>query len=647
MPEDDRNKLDRLEELKSKLFSKNYQTKIEHRDPFSHLQQKEVMDSWKVSEKVGSGDEDKFFMKTSFFKKFFIFSVVVFILALGYAGYVFYIGGNTVSNNNIDISIMGNNFTAGGQELPLVVGITNRNNTALELADLVMEYPGGSSSDSSSDTSSGNTTDRLTIGTIDAGGVVNENLSPTLFGEQGSNDTITISLEYRIAGSNAVFVKSISYNVTISSTPINLSVNAPTSVSANQDITLNVQATLNSTKPVSNVLVRVDYPIGFQFSEATPAPSFGNNVWNLGDLAPGAEHNISISGKMIGVFNGDQKTFNISSGSQSSVNKSAIDVVFNSIQQTLTIAKPFVEADIFVNGVSQNAYATDSKSPINVQIRYSNNLDTKIDNLTIQAKLTGNAYDRSTINASQGFYDSSSDTITWDKTSVDSFAELNPGDSGTLSFSLSPLSLFSAAGGLLSNPSINIEVDISGEQANSGFAQNNITNTSSATIKIISDVGFSAKALYYSGPFSNTGPIPPKAGKTTTYNIVWTLSSTANSISNAQVVSTLPAWVDFVGPFLPAGENLTYNSSTRQIIWNADRIAKGAGITGVPKTVSFQVAFNPSISQVNTSPAIINEAVLTGHDDFANVDVTVNKANLSTSLYNDASFPPNGGVVSQ
>ena len=80
MQGDDRNKLDRLEELKSKLFSKNYQTKIEHRDPFSQTQKREVMDSWKVDEKSSSGDENKFFMKTSFFKKFFIFSVIVFLI---------------------------------------------------------------------------------------------------------------------------------------------------------------------------------------------------------------------------------------------------------------------------------------------------------------------------------------------------------------------------------------------------------------------------------------------------------------------------------------------------------------------------------------------------------------------------------------
>jgi hypothetical protein len=68
MPLDDRNKLNRLEELKSKLFRKNYQTKIEHRDVFSHLPRKDVLDSWKTKEKTEENVGEKFFMKTSRFK---------------------------------------------------------------------------------------------------------------------------------------------------------------------------------------------------------------------------------------------------------------------------------------------------------------------------------------------------------------------------------------------------------------------------------------------------------------------------------------------------------------------------------------------------------------------------------------------------
>ena len=162
---------------------------------------------------------------------------------------------------------------------------------------------------------------------------------------------------------------------------------------------------------------------------------------------------------------------------------------------------------------------------------------------------------------------------------------------------------------------------------------------------IISDVGFAAKALYYSGPFTNKGFIPPKAEKETSYTIVWTLSNTSNNISKGQVRSALPPWVSFVGPIFPATEDLTYNSSTKEIVWNTGNIPRGSGITGATREVAFQVVLTSSLSQIGTRPVLINDAVLTGYDDFANVDVRVNKTSLNTGLTNDPTFPIYGDRV--
>jgi len=607
---------------------------------FSRQKKSDVPDFWEKKEDK-SDIEEKFFMKTSMFKKFFIFSMIFFVLAVGFASYMFFIGGNTVSNENIDISVLGNAFTAGGEELPLQIEIINKNNSPLELADLLVEYPKGSSGTLSQDAERF----RSSLGTIPAGGVRNENVKIVLFGEQGSIRPVKISLEYRIEGSNAIFVKEKPYEVSISSAPINLSIDAPNEASPNQDITLNIKATLNATKPASKILIKLDYPAGFQFISAKPAPSLGDNVWNLGDLSPGAERNISIVGKMVDVFDGEEKSFHIFSGSQSDSDKSNIGVIFNSLGHTVAIKKPFIEAKLFVNGVYQREYAADSKTAIHGEIRWANNLETKINDLEIRAKISGNAVNRKTITADQGFYNSSIDTIIWDKNSQYGFAEVNPSDSGSVAFSLSPFSLFSAASGILPEPSIEIKISIAGKQPLEGNVFKELDNSESKIIRIISDAGLSAKALYYSGPFTNTGPIPPKMEQETTYTIVWTLSNTANNISKAKVTSTLPPWVRFTNSISPSAEDLAYNASTKEIVWNIGSIPKGAGITDAGREVSFQIAFIPSLSQVGTSPVIINDAILTGHDDFANVDVQVNKASLNTRLSNDSLFPTSGDRV--
>jgi hypothetical protein len=644
MLENDGSKLNKLEDLKGRLFSKNYKVKLEHRDSFPHFQRKEVPVSWEKKEEVKSDLREKFFMKTSMFKKLFIFSIVFFVLALGYAAYTFFANSNSVSSDNIDISVQSNTFTAGGEEYPLLVQIANKNSSPLELVDLVVDYPKSSSSDSSTDSDH----IRLSLGTIPAGGIKNENVNLVLFGEQGSTQQLKISIEYRVQDSNAIFVKDKLFDVTISSTPVDLSVDAPTEASPNQNVNFNVKATLNSTTPVPNMLLKVDYPIGFQFVSATPAPTLGNNVWELGTMTPGIGTNISIVGKMIDVSEGEEKVFHVWSGSQSATDKTNIDVVFNSSDHTIIINKPSIEATLSINGVSDTQYAVDTQTTVQGQIHWVNNLDTKIDNLKIEAKISGNALDRGTISAgNNGFYDSSQDTIIWDKNSDNKFLEVSPGDSGDLSFSLSPLSLFSASNGMISSPAINIDVIVTGEQAQDAGAPVELSNEESKTINIISDVGLSTQAVYHSSTFIDTGPLPPKAEQKTTYTITWSLSNTANNISKAEVTSTLPEWMNFVGPFSPPNEDLTYDPSTKEIVWNIGGIPPGTGITDGGRQVSFQVELTPSLSQVGTEPVIINDAILTGHDDFANVDVRVNKTSLNTRLSNDSNFPLDGSRVVQ
>lgn len=640
MQSDGGDKLNRVEELKTKLFSKNYEMKIEHRDNFTHPDRRSVPESW-ADEGNRYPFVGKFFTKTSVFRKFFVFSVVFFLLAVAYASYTFFVGGNTVSNDNIEISILGNSFTAGGEDLTLTVGVINRNSSPLDLVDLVVEYPRSSSGVLSEE----NERMRESLGTIPAGGLRNENVKLILYGEQGSVRPIKISLEYRVEGSNAIFIKEKIHEVSINSTPINLTLEAPTSLSPNQEISLNIKATLNSPRMAPNILVKIDYPVGFQFSSSNPTPSLGNNIWSLGDLAPGAERNILVQGRMLDVSDGEEKTFRVWSGLQSESDKSMIEVVFNSLGHTVVISKPFIEAKLYVNGLYQNEYSADSKSRITGEIHWANNMDTKINDVVIRAKLSGNAANRKSIQPQLGFYNSADDVIIWDKNTVSAFKEVNPGDKGVVTFSFSPLSLFSGSGGILTEPLANINVSIFGNQELSGFSTKELQNSESKVIRIISDAGLATKLLHYSGAFGNTGPIPPKVGQETTYTVVWSLSNTANSISKAQVKTTIPSWVRFGSIIIPSSEDVTYNSVSREIVWDIGTISRGAGLTGSPKEVSFQIGFAPSLSQVNTVPILVNETVLTGYDDFAKVDVRVVKLPLTSDLLNDPSFPDFGERV--
>ncbi len=616
--------LNRLESLKGKLWSRSYKTKIEFYDTFPHKKEFEIKDNWEQENQAHKSN-----MKSSVFKKFFMFSIIFFVLAVLYVGYSTFKGTNTVSNENIDIVILGNTFTDGGKPLPIVVEVTNRNSAPLELVDLVAEYPKGSSG-TALDTME---RQRVSIGTIPSGGVHSENISIVLFGEQGSIQPVKVSVEYRFKDSNAIYEKEKDYEVTINATPINLLVDAPSEITPNQDVTLKIRTSLNTTESsTKNIAVKVDYPVGFEFTSASPSSDIGNNVWELSDMKPGDEKSITVVGRFVEVFDGEEKTFKVWIGAQSPNEKSEIGVVYNSQAHTLRIKKPFINAQLLVNGEYSREYGVISQNVVSGEIRWNNNLSTKINDLEIKATLSGNALNRKTIASRDGFYNSLIDTIIWDKNSNEKFTSIEPGESGSVSFSFKVNPLLSADG-LMKSPQVQINVSIAGKQALEGNSTKKLENSETKIIRVISDATFTPKIAYYNSALKNTGQVPPKAEQETTYSVVWTITNSSNNLRNVKVRSTLPTWVKYTGNISPTQEDVSYNSASREVIWNAGTVSRGTGMEGnPPKEVEFQISFTPSLVQVGELPLLTNDSVLTGHDDFANVDVQINRASLNTNI---------------
>src|SRR4051812_908282 len=72
-------------------------------------------------------------------------SIVFFIATVAFFGYYFFFGAGSIAAlpGNIDIAIAGPPQIAGGQASALQIVVTNRNNVALQSADLVVHFPKG------------------------------------------------------------------------------------------------------------------------------------------------------------------------------------------------------------------------------------------------------------------------------------------------------------------------------------------------------------------------------------------------------------------------------------------------------------------------------------------------------------------------
>ena len=632
LPED---KKDPLEKISQNLY-RNDGVTTKHRQGVLHKQEYEVGRNW-----GGQGpEEEETPAHSPFLRKFFIGSAIFFAVSLIFSLIAFFGGRNVVSNENIDLSVLGPAFVEGGSEVELEFDIKNKNNQGLEYADLIVEYPRGATLEGDNNA----VRIRQFVGDVGAGKSVSKRAKITLFGDEGSERTVRAVLEYRIQGSNAIFVKESEYIVHITSSPISLSVKGLKEANSNQEISIEVEVLANADKVVGNMMARVDYPSGFSLISSSPDASFSNNIWRLGDLEKGTRKRITIRGTLSGE-DGDERSFRVYAGREDDKSQGDIGVVYGSILHTISIKRPFIEAKLLINGESGSEVSVPANSRIDGSLYWINNVPGRVLDVEISVRIIGSVLDKKTVSAVGAFYSSSDSTITWSKDTSPSLAELQGGDSGQFNFSFNLLPLFSGSREPIKNPSLTLDVSVRARRIGEGNVPEQISSSEKKTIKISSNAQFSAGSSYHSGPFKNTGGLPPRADNETTYTITWSVSNSSNDLSRAKIKTSLPSYVRFTGNTYPSDENITYNSDTREVTWDIGRLEAGSGIILPLRQASFQIGVVPSVSQVGSQAPITGAAVFESEDTFAKTMVTAERTALSTKLTGDTGLRVGDDII--
>src|SRR3989338_10519799 len=138
-------KLERIEDLKKRLFSRDVKLMPKKRVGSLHSTDYGIQKNWGFTEKEKNMKASNSKLGFSIFKKFFIFSIFFLLISGLFAIYKLYSGTGSISTKNVEIEIIGNSFTSGGDDFSIGVDVTNNNKAAIEFSDLLIEYPKGSS----------------------------------------------------------------------------------------------------------------------------------------------------------------------------------------------------------------------------------------------------------------------------------------------------------------------------------------------------------------------------------------------------------------------------------------------------------------------------------------------------------------------
>ena len=622
---------DSIEQLKKKLYSRTGEgLGVKKRRRLRDL-------SYNVRTKWGKEPFKKsiHINKNRILTVFLVLSALFFVGSLAVSAFFFFADRNTVSSNNIVIEIQGPTVSRGGDELSLQVQITNENPVPIEDVGFLVEFPDGTRS--SEDLTKELLRLQEGLGTLAPGERVQKTIRAVLFGEEGNSKEIKTTVEYRVKGSNAIFYKEQLYDISLSSAPLSLNVSSVEKISSGQEVEFTITVASNSDTAIKDILLSAKYPFGFEFISASPKPFSKNNVWKLGEVKSEEKRVIRVRGKVTGE-NDEERVFRFAVGIAGKRNDTKLETPFVTSLRSLFVTRPFIGAGLAINGdVAPNPIIL-RDSRVRADITWANNLPDKIFDAEIEVKLSGSILDKRSVKPQRGFYRSSDNTVLWSRETDTSLATLGSGARGAVSLSFSPIA--ASLGEAFRTPTIVLDVTVRGKRVSESNVPEVVESTVKRTIKVATDLALFSRAAYFSSPFSNTGPIPPKVGEETTYTIVWRVTNSTNPVGNVVVSASLPSYVRWVGAVSPNNAPIDFNEIGGQIRWRVGSIPSHTA-----REVAFQVAFSPSVSQIETTPVLVNRQVVDGVDTFTTARVIGNAPQISTQLSGDPGFPVGGGGV--
>jgi len=632
----------KIEELKKDLYAREFPSSAE--PSRSHLSPDlvDVNTKWQPPTpppfvpppppKVTSG---------SFFRKILTFSLIFFLFSAAIAVFIFIRGFNIVSGDRVAIAFLGPTAIGASEELTFDIVIENKNQIALESAELFIDFPDGTKQ--VTDITQDLLHQKESVITIPAQTDIRRTVRAILFGEQNAKKEIVVALEYGIKNSNGRFRKEQTYSVTINSAPLTLTVPHPQEVISNQEVEFEAIVTSNSTKPLSSLLVDIDYPFGFSFKSADPQPTYANSVWLIPNLAPGEQKKIKVRGKIEGE-EGDERVFRLSVGTQSVKDEKVIATKYIGATESMMVKKSPLAVVVYIDTTTTKEYVTTLGSVITGRVEITNNLPQRLLNGKIQVKFSGAIFEPQSPKTEQGFYRSTDKTIVWDRTNLNQLTELSPGETVSAGFTFSTIA---PTAGAIKNGTMQFTAIGSGERITESQMRETINVSVDRIIKTRTSIGIVPRIVYSIGPFRNTGPIPPQAEAKTTYTVVWTLTNSANDVVGAEVRARLPNYVTWLNQVSPTNEKITWNPDQNEVVWRVGDIPAGTGIHKPAREAAFQIEFAPSTSQLGSQPLLVGNIIMKGTDGFTNAELSTSPQQLDTTLSTDPRFTTRDGIVTK
>lgn len=572
--------------------------------------------------------------------KSFIAGSLLFLIVLGGViwGGLWYFGrsGGGFTGDGVSLSFDTEDSLTAGQ--PTEVTVTYRNGEAIPLASSVLslDLPEGfvlTSSDPEPD-------DRgeWPLGSIAPGSEGEVLLEGWVRSSPEEALTFRGELQYKPADFSSTFERIGSHTVVVDDTALEVVAAGPEKLTPGDDVEYVYTYSSTSTMPLEGLAFRLDPPEGFVLESADPAPDEeGGTVWSVASLEPGVEGTVTVRGTFSSEARGPKRM----DGTLGFMKDETFIAAAQGSVET-EVLKSALALGLIVNGATASTNASFGEL-LNITVTYANEGDVDLKDVEIDANLLQRpdgvldwvALDDPTEGARDG------DTITWTSEEIEELELLEPGDEGSIDFSVP----------LINSPLEDSELKLYGLDASvtarigqvGTISRDREVTSAPLIIDLDSDAVFRAFARYYEddGIQLGSGPLPPKVGEPTVYRVYWVIENSLHELTNLTVETVLPQGARWPGTdrLVEAGE-LTFDESGRKATWRLNRMP-----TSVDRlTATFDVEFVPEFEDVGRIAEITDDIRFEALDRETESVILITERPIDTSLPADDQAAGKGTV---
>ncbi len=538
------------------------------------------------------------------FKKI-ITILIVLLLIVGGIGF-WYLNRNTYSKEILKIEVLGPERTKVGEEIEYIVKYRNNGNVRLEDPKLVFEYPQYAEIPE-------NREKRVELSSKEIGDAIYPGEEKTfrfktrLFGKKGEDRTAKASLTYSPKNLNSSYKSVSSLTTIIEEVPLSFEFDLPSKVESAQEFTFQINYFSNIDYPISDLAVKVEYPDDFEFISAEPT-GIEKTTWNIGLLNKAEGGRIEIIGNLRGDV-GDRKIMNAKLG----IWREDDFVHLKEITKGIELIEPSLYITQQINGNPK--YVASPGDMLHYELFFKNIGDDPLTKAFLIFKMQGDAYDLSTLKSDKGDFGEGDNSIIFDWRKVSKLQFLEAKKEGMVEFWIELKDDWGMEGENDKNPILTNQIYLS--QVEKEFEIK--VNTKAELVQSAYSEKPEDSIIDDEEIFENSGPHPLEEGESSTYTVVWELKNYYNDLENTIIKATLPEDVEMTGNIYPEEDGLTYDSDSRELVWDAEKVEAGTGFTEDSRKIAFQLEITPETEK--SEYTLIEKGEIKGSDQFTEKDI--------------------------